>query len=170
MKLGYAILADAAEVTSDGKLTIMGGNIDTINAPSFPALHERWSLVVCLLIQPEDLSASGVHMQETTSGLRVHQFRVECVEPDNSTLVFAGVVPIPSSLIDAPEKSELPAKLVFAVNSPPLVFRQPGIYRFKLYWDDQHLDDVPILLKLVEPNSENPDGLTHEEGGHINNG
>ena len=152
MKLGYAILADAAEVSSDGKLTIMGGNIDAINAPSFPALHPKLSLVVNLLVEPSDLANFEASPQEVIFGVPHHQFRVECVEPDDATLVFAGVVPIP--VIDIPKRSELPSKLMFVINSPPLVFRTSGIYKFRLYWDDQHLDDVMVLLREVGPNNE----------------
>jgi hypothetical protein len=53
MRLTVAMLADSAQVAS-GKLFVLGGAFDTINARAFPALVRGLSVVVVAEVEPAD--------------------------------------------------------------------------------------------------------------------
>jgi len=43
MHIEYAFLADAADASPTGKLYVLGGGIDELIVPQFPAVHGRLS-------------------------------------------------------------------------------------------------------------------------------
>lgn len=148
MKLAYAILADAAEVSPNGKLTLMGGNIGSFNTPSFPAVQSRLSLAVNLLVEPSDDPSNTDSSQENNGSAAAPKFRIECLEPDNTTLIFAAEVPVPiEDILKRPQPTK---NFLYVINFPPLLIRIPGVYTFRLYWDDQPLDDLLVLARQVE--------------------
>ncbi len=57
MYVAFALLADAANVSRDGKLNVLGV-FDTVHAATLPTVHPRAMLVVRLKTLPED---AGTH-------------------------------------------------------------------------------------------------------------
>ncbi|HUY77024.1 MAG TPA: hypothetical protein VMV29_09660, partial [Ktedonobacterales bacterium] len=55
MQLQFAILADAAQVLPGGKFVIMGGGVQVLNAPSFPAMNPALALIVRLSVNSEEV-------------------------------------------------------------------------------------------------------------------
>lgn len=127
MHLAFAMLADFAEATPDGKVTIGGGDFDSIVAPAFPAVHTRTiALVVRFIVDPAESEAP-------------HTFRVEFTDPQGNTWIPP--VKAPYSSLRTRGASETPAKFAFVFNFSGLVFPTPGRYLIRLFLDE---DTEPI--------------------------
>jgi hypothetical protein len=129
MRLGYAILADAAEVSPNGKISILGGEISTLALPQFPMLYARLSFVAKLQLEPDDYG-------------RDHTFRLELVEPEEKRVVVGEPVPF-----NVPLGEDAPQNALIAGNIPPLLFRMPGTYELQLFTDDQLVASLPLLVQ-----------------------
>lgn len=73
MELAFAMLADWAEVTTTGKVTILGGGIDSIRSASFPTVQQRLALAINLTPAADDYGHE-------------HEFRLELLDPDGARL------------------------------------------------------------------------------------
>jgi len=135
MQLLFAILADAATVARDGRLSILNGDLGAIEATAFPAVHPYFSLVAKLRATQED-GATG------------HVFRAELIGPNGTQLVkpASGMLPFQVTLEDE-DKGTFTAGI--AISFPLLVFPTPGKYTFHLFVDDLELGTVPLLLRLI---------------------
>jgi hypothetical protein len=131
MKLVYTILADAAEVTSNGKLSLLGGEIDTVKVPAFPALHNRLALVVKFDLEPEDERDAP------------HTVRVDFSGLDNAMLMKGADVSFTTPRIE-PGTPEQPRRALLALTLPPLLFPLPGPYILRLIVDDTLVTEIPI--------------------------
>src|SRR5829696_4797180 len=54
MEIEYALLANAAEMSSDGKLYLMGADISHVYGPTFPLVLPSIALVVKVTFGPEE--------------------------------------------------------------------------------------------------------------------
>lgn len=138
MQLQFAVLADTAQIMSDGKFIIVGGGIDYINAPSFPAMNPSLALVVRLTVSPQDVGHE-------------HQFRVELLLPDGTN-----ILPTQGSTAFTPQASGssgivTPQSYMFVVNLPGIVFPREGRYLFRLFIDNRKVSDVPLHLQTLPP-------------------
>ncbi len=150
MKLGFALLADFAEVTAEGKLTILGGDIDAIFSTSYPAVHERLTLVIKLYF---DRAETG----------RSHALRLEIMHPQDTPLIEPVVIPfvpqIPESeYTDTPQQ----IKYVLVLGFPQLFFPSDGKYSIRLFIDEEHVDDLPLYARLI-PATASPESERHEQ-------
>jgi|SRR5579859_1351047 len=132
MQLGYAIIADAAQVLPDGKVNMLGGDFDTIYAPAFPARHNALAFVVKLLFS----TLSEVETQ--------HQVRVDLTDPKGGNHTLGSTVVIPEAKSGAPE---LPARFSMVINLQNLEFQLPGKYSMRLIVDEKELGALPLYLK-----------------------
>ncbi len=135
MRLGYAILADAAEISPNGKLFIMGGEISTLALPQFPMLYARLSLVVKFHLELDDYG-------------RDHTFRVDLVEPDEKRSVVGEPLPF-----NVQQGEDPPPTALVGGNLPPLLFRTPGKYELQVFTDDQFVASLPLLVQ-EQPSSQ----------------
>jgi len=162
MKLAYAMLADAADVGAGDKLNIIGGDFDTIEAPSFPAVQPKLALVAKLHFETSDFAQADALPRDSSTGNLLHEFRIQCFEPDGETLVFAGVVAI--NLASIPTMPGLMPRFLVTANFPPLVFRVEGIYTWHLFWDGEQLGTLSVQVK--EPAHPDADHASDVEVSH----
>lgn len=59
MRVAYALLANAAEFSSDGKLYVLGGDFDTITFPSFPTSYP--SIAMALKLELSEAEVNDRH-------------------------------------------------------------------------------------------------------------
>lgn len=155
MQLAFAFLADYAEAAGDGKMTIAGGDVDTVYAAGFPAVYPKTlALVAKLTLEPGDVA-------------KPHSLRIELIAPDGTSLLPENVTPFePRSM---PAVLDQPLKYTFVLNFPVLVFPTAGKYIFRLIVDDEEKGTVSLHATaqaqgLTGRASGADELLGHEEG------
>lgn len=132
MQINYAFLADAAEFTPDGRLWMLGGDVDTIYTPQVPATHAELSLVIKLIIDPAD--------SETE-----HQIHFQLLDPNNIPLVPESGFsfrPNPS------QDPDLPNGYGICLGFQQLKFQQLGKHTVVVRIDGEERKRLP--LKIVQ--------------------
>ena len=126
MQLAYALLAQSAEFSRDGKLYVLGGDFDTIWANSFPAAHPFMCVVVKLVASPEDLG------QE-------HGLTVRLVAPEGNLIAQATIpVRLPADAVHRQPKVGLLANILGAT------FAAPGPHVVVLEVDGNEVGRLPL--------------------------
>lgn len=132
MRLTVAMLADAAQVAA-GKLYVLGGAFDTVNARAFPAAVRGLSVVLVAEVGPGDRN------RDLAIGIRLF-------DEDGTPL---GVESRGTMRVGAP--SALPAG---ASSLVPLVasfigvrFPKPGGYVFIVEHEDEELGRIPFRVR-----------------------
>jgi hypothetical protein len=138
MKLSYAFTADAATFTpADGRLWILGGDFDSINATEFPATHPAMTLVVKIIAQPTECERS-------------RNLRIALLDADGNS-----IAPDIESQFTAQRNPQFPHRPVgigLALNFQGLQFPNPGDYAFHILVDELELGVVPVyLVQLSHP-------------------
>ena len=140
MQLEYAFLADSAQVSSDGKMFVLGGGIDRIFSKQFPATHPYMSLVVKIQLHPAECE-------------REHGLEVELWDPDGKSI--GGKV---AATFSAPRQpGGRPSYVQLVMNVLNAEFRVPGDYAFQIVADGQLLKTLPIHLELLPSEQANAD-------------
>lgn len=132
MQINYAFLADSAEFTSDGRLWMLGGDVDTIFTPQVPATHAELSLVMKLNIDPIDCETE-------------HQIRFQLLDPNNIPLVpdsGFSFRPNPS------QDPDLPNGYGICIGFQQLKFQQLGKHTVVIRIDGEERRRLP--LKIVQ--------------------
>lgn len=131
MKLAYAILADAAQVALDGKISVLGGDFDTIFAQSFPARHPSLALVMRFDVEKQEC------------GLE-HQLRIAISGPLNTPV--AG--PITSVFVPQanPAYPNRLVKALLAMTFQNLTFESQGSYNVNITVDGHSAGKVTLYL------------------------
>ena len=135
MKLVYTILADAAEAMPSGKLFVLGGEIDTIFVPAFPAIHNRLALVVKFDLEPEDEREAS------------HTIRVDVSGLDNAMLMKGADLTFTTPSTE-PAVPDQPRRALLVLNFPPLLFPIPGKYTLQVVLDGNLVTEVPVRAQL----------------------
>ncbi len=133
MQLAYAFTANAAEVTPDNKLWVLGGDFDTITASQFPAVHLAMALVVKLLVPAMECNLA-------------HELRVDLIDSDGHAVQPVAVT------FNAQPNSERPGRDVavsMVLNFQRLEFQRPGDYAFAISVDGHGLGSIPLNLVQV---------------------
>jgi hypothetical protein len=137
MELIYVIPADAAEANPNGKFSLLGGGIDNISVPAFPAVHPGIALVVRLRAQTSEAKQS-------------HSFHINIDGPNNFQTTPGAIAEFtPIALQSEPDR---PIVLNLVMNIALLVFPEPGTYLFHLYVDNQEVGMFPLYVQLLNPN------------------
>ncbi len=134
MELIYVILADAAQTHPDGKFSLLGGGIETINALTFPALHPGLALVVKL----------GARVAEAKEP---HDFRVDIAGPNDFYVTAVALTGFRSTV--SQDEPDHPVTFNLIINIPILVFPEPGIYFFQLYVGAREVGKVPLNVQKL---------------------
>jgi hypothetical protein len=131
MKLLVLLAADYANITSDGKLNVMGIFRD-INAINFPVRHPSMHLVI-------KLSA------ELGEGGDTRTLVVKLRDPDgNEILSMTGPAAIPRSEVGkTPEVNAI-------LELKDVIFPKPGPYQFVVLVDKDYKGDLPIYLNKLD--------------------
>ena len=128
MNLRYAIAADFANVTQDGKLNVLGV-MDRIYAPQYPAMHRVLFFVMALESDHDD--------EEQTRTLDI-----QLIDPD------AQIV----SRITGQFQFGAGKQIVNQIHVfQEVLFQQPGAYQFNVFFDDELVKTVDLELMLVQP-------------------
>lgn len=128
MELRYALLADFANVTQDGKLNILGV-FDHLYARSFPALHRQLFLVNSIDAGRED---EGQH----------REIKIQMINADGAVLHE-----IQEHLTFGMGKQIVNQVHLFH----DLTFAQPGPYQFNIFFGEQLVKSLELELQLVTP-------------------
>lgn len=124
MELDFALIADAANVSQEGKLNILG-IFDTIWGREFPVRHA--SMVFVLRVRA-DFTDQGEHALE-----------VRLIDADGKQLFRAeGPIEVPGGAPGRPIKPHV------ILGLSGVSFAAPGDYSFEVIIDGHHLRSVPL--------------------------
>lgn len=139
MELDLAVVADAANVSQEGKLNILGV-FDTIWAREFPVRHPA---MVFVLRVRTDFTDQGAH-----------RMQVRLMDADGGQLFKAeGALQVPAG---QPGRAARP-HIIMGLGG--VTFERPGDYSFEVMVDDRHLKSVP--LAVVQARDVKPGGGRH---------
>jgi len=134
MELIYVIPADAAEASPNGKFSLLGGGIENIFVPGFPAIHFGLALVVRLRVLSSEAEQD-------------HKFHVDIIGPDDFQVTSEVIVEFrPRALPGEPDR---PITFTLVMNIPPLVFPESGTYLGHLYVDNQEVGTFPLEVQKL---------------------
>jgi hypothetical protein len=131
-KVDLAFLADAAEAEPGRKFYVLGGGVDSINAPSFPVVHPHLSLVLRLMIHP-------------TEADREHALEVRMIDADGRAL--ANITGTFTAAGAGAAGREIPANLVF--NMVNTRFESAGDYSIEILINNEHKKSLPLRVVQV---------------------
>lgn len=150
MRIQFALLADAAQATPDGKFSIIGGGLDTIYAAKFPALHQSISMVIKL-----DVTKAEIGIE--------HTLRIELKSPLNATAMPPLVGKFtPQSNKDHPDWA-VTAQL--AITIAPLILETEGNYTFRLSVDNVEHGKILVRATKLTPDQLAPNQIAISKEG-----
>lgn len=130
MELDFAVLAEAATTSSDGKMSMLGCGYDIFVSETVPFEVRRISLAMRFLIHPAEV------------GVR-HRFEVRLIDGDAHP-----IIPTHIGLLEAPA-----GRLSGVIVPYPLVmefanvaFARHGPYSFEIYIGEHLVKSVPIYV------------------------
>lgn len=127
MQVAFALFCDAANLSQEGKLNILGV-FDALQVASFPAVHPRTHLVV--------------HLKGTTLDVGTHAVTLSWVAPNGTELWNSrgelGVGQPP------PGVSEMDMPLIAMIDLP---MNAPGTYTMTVAVDDEPCAQIPVQVR-----------------------
>jgi len=139
MDVTLALLADAANVSQEGKLNILGA-FANINAVEFPARHPEMQLVLRFEASPAEA--------ETNKRLEV-----KILDEDGQAIGgFGGEFKVSAATSGQRIRMQTVMRILDAV------FPRPGDYTFAVLIDDKTEYEVPLSLTLMTAGEEKNDG------------
>jgi hypothetical protein len=129
MIVSFAMFADAANISQEGKLNILGV-FDAVHVGSVPAMHPRAHLVVRFKGTPHDVGVHGVSLRwinPAGSELWSSDGQVELAPPP-------------------PGVSEIDIPLIASIDLPLDV---AGTYAMRLFIDGQQRGEVPLFVRTA---------------------
>lgn len=139
MNVKLAILADYANVSTEGKLNILG-IFERINVTSLPALHPQMHLVLRLEAHPTERN-------------RVHAMQIRLQDPDGETVFELNGEVVPRGPADQPTLNN---QILSLTN---LALQKIGDYNFVIFVDNDLKAETPLSVGFgAEPPDE--DGAT----------
>jgi hypothetical protein len=131
MKIAYALLANSAEFSADGKLYMLGGDIDTLYAPSLPVTQPALTLALKLLAPSVECDVE-------------HRLRVDLAGPEGG-LIEPGMdlTFIPRAKLGDESRD---VGVGFALVFQRLVFTQFGEHTFRVMIDGQEARSLPLSI------------------------
>lgn len=133
MDIEIAVLADAANVSQEGKLNILGV-FERIGAHQTPVSHAQLSMVIY---------ARASHSER---GQR-YSLDINLIDEDGSVINAFPTLPIavPANV----SGSSIPMPLI--INFPGQVFPKFGEYRYDLLINGKHRADIPLVVYPISP-------------------
>lgn len=129
MEVRLAVLADAANVSRDGKLNILG-EFNQILVSDFPAVHPSMTLVIKV---EGDIS----EVEEE------HNLQIRIVNEDGKRVAEIEEIRFRFS---EPADAALPASKGMIATLHTAVFEQPGVYSFDIFIDGRYEDAIPFQV------------------------
>jgi hypothetical protein len=146
MQLAYAFIADAATLTPDGKLGVLGGDFQIIQARQFPAIQPAISLVLKVRGTVEEWREEH-HLQ-----VRVVDSSGQSIHPDVDG-------PIPH--LKPALSPDLPMGVAVIVNYQGIQFHEAGDYAFRVALDRDEV--ASVLVRVVRGQALEESGAAGEE-------
>jgi hypothetical protein len=140
MEVSCLMLAAYAELSEDGKVSVLGGDIDTVRVPT--ATFPTTSAVPLYLIGKIRFSAD--------EGGRDHPSRIELIAPDGTVLESAHKPLSPPLPVLDRRQSNVGFLLVFF----RMTFPVPGEYTIQLSLDGAVIRRMPIYVEQVPESQE----------------
>jgi hypothetical protein len=134
MELIYVIPADAAEAGPGGKFSLLGGGIENIYAPAFPAVQPGLALVVRLRVLASEAEQD-------------HKFSIGIIGPKDFRVTSGDIAEFRPTPLHGVSDRPLTVNLI--LNMPLLVFPEPGTYHFHLYVDSQEVGMFPLDVQKI---------------------
>jgi uncharacterized protein DUF6941 len=132
MQLVYAFFADAADVGLTGKISLVGGDFETIFVSQVPTLHPQFALVARLLVSPEECEKS-------------HAAHLYYVAPNGTTTMPVVTFQFTPHIV--PGREGQPVRYFLVTNLALVVFLELGEHVFHLVVDDKDLGTIPIRVE-----------------------
>src|SRR6185295_3115462 len=133
MKITFAVLADYANITREGKLNLLG-IFDAINSQDFPMTHPQMQLVMRF---EADIAEGG----------KTKKLEIKLMDDDGKTLfVLNG-----GFTLDQGRPGEsMVSNQILTINM--MKFENPGNYEFKILINDELKAEVPLkVIKFAPP-------------------
>lgn len=129
MELKFAVLADSANVSIEGKMNLLGV-FDEINAPKFPVVHAQMTLALRIEAHPSEVGD--------------HQVRVRIADEDGEPIVPE--LGVPFKVQKKPGVAmAAPSAIILQLNG--VKFPKPGAYSIDILIDGRYEDTVNLQLK-----------------------
>ena len=136
MRLETGFFAQAAEVTSDGRIFVHGGGIEGFIVPAVPIIIPSAAIVLRICFSAEECGTE-------------HQIGITLADPNGNDCGFRFSVPCaPQPPPDFPSRS-VKIFAVFTVHN--LVFACVGMFTVNAFVDDRPLDNFSIGVALARP-------------------
>lgn len=136
MELDYAILAEKADRTQDGKLVVLGGDIDSVTITTLPAVFPV-SLVARIFLRPDE-------------ELEGHTFGIEATSSKGTRTTVAEDVPLQARRNPIEPDQPSPCRLILNLN---LVVNAPGQHFIHLMLDREEVRAIRFRVD-VQPQPE----------------
>ena len=132
MDVTFAVIADAANLSREGKLNLLG-IFNVLHAAQFPAVHPQMSLVLTL-------EATAAEMGQTKA------VEVQLVDPDGKSLGAAsGRLVVPTG------EAGYPVQLNHILPLAGVRFARPGDHAFHILINGETKTRVPLLVRPIPP-------------------
>ena len=131
MIVSFAMFADAANISQEGKLNILGV-FDAVQVGAMPAIHPRAHLVVRFKGTPQDAGVHQVSLRWVNPG------GVELWASDGQ--VELNPPPVGVTEVDIP--------LIASIDLPLDV---PGAYAMRVFVNNQQHGEVPLYVRSAPP-------------------
>ncbi len=132
MRAAYVFLATAGEFTPDGKLNMIGGDINTIWGRVFPLMQPHLSLILKLLLDRDELGSE-------------FDLRISIVNSQEIPIVqdIQASLKVPAQ----PPQPKRPDSLAFALSMFNLVFPKPDDYSVRVVVGGKEITTLPLYVK-----------------------
>ena len=129
MQVSFALFADAANISQEGKLNILGV-FDALQVGAFPAVHPRAHLVV--------------HLKGTPLDVGSHALTLRWVNPHGEELwESTGALDVGAP---PPTTNEMDLPVIAQIDLPMNI---PGTYALAVALDDRPIASVPVHVRLA---------------------
>jgi hypothetical protein len=131
MQVAFALFAEYAQLTSDGRLNVLGLDLRVLQVKDFPVVLPSLFLIVKLVLEPEERDAR-------------HKFAAQMIAPDGTKIdpnLEIEFIPPP------PDDPNLKAASTMVAQIGGLTFPSPGIYTLPIFVNGKELTAIQMSLR-----------------------
>ncbi len=131
MKVAFAFFAEHAQLTADSRLNVLGLDLHTLQAQTFPLTLPSVCVVVKVILEPTEREGS-------------HKVTAQMIGPDGAKLDPY----IETDVVTPPRRD--PARqgdFTLALHVSGLTFPSPGVYTFHIWVDGKELDRLEMSIQ-----------------------
>ncbi len=145
MKIPFAVIADGANVSREGKLNILG-IFDTLFARKFPVTHPEMKLVMRLEASPAEAGSK-------------HAIEIKLMDGEGGTVLDVKAEVVPRAV---PGGRAMRMDQVVSLHN--VTFKAPGKYRFAVLVDNDEKTSLPLAVSEAPVRAGGPGGPLDEHG------